>query len=317
MKKIFLLCSFVYVSTVGAALFKHTCLDQFDYTLSGDYLLLLPTYGTPTYATNLDNGTPFQNRFGFTSGFRVKGECAYTPCDRYFEATYMRLHSTSSESATGANIVSSVFNLLNSYSGTLFSDITLTYQDGHAYYHQPVFKSFCSYIDAGMGFEVGDIRFTSAVSETLDAEVFDLPSSWNERSNLVFFGPQLGVTGAYRFLKAGTYASLLAAKQQSYNKFLITVGDFANLQTVISQNDYWKVVPSWKLFAGAEFLTCLCECFPLSIEVGYEFHYFANAILRQFFQRVAISEGVENLRVPLENQDFTAQGLYVNFKITF
>lgn len=112
----------------------------------------------------------------------------------------------------------------------------------------------------------------TGTQEILNASIDQVNNYWG-------VGPQAGFSSAYKlgcgFSLIGDFAiAALFGKHHSTATTHTEEEGVTNESTFLNKRN--KLIPTFQLFIGLDWNTCLCDCYSVSLGVGYETQYFWN-----------------------------------------
>lgn len=313
----------------------HPCAGEFAF--QGELLYLFPDVGptyfvfdsiTPPAATtsSIGTGTYKENAFGFKPGFRL--ETAYGFCGRDVRLEWTRLNCDTHRTVTGPSIDPSMTvptgmssGTSTTFPGTAKSSIHLGYDEVSLLVGQRIFGGCCLALDLRGGLEyayVGhkDFRQYNHNDGTVEQTVIN--------SHFWGIGPEIAIDASYMFCNwQGCWASssdlsletlvsgslLVSQTSSGYNYEGIGPG-VTTSNWHGNTEDKWMVVPAWHAQIGLNYAMCFA-CFRTSLELGYEFTAYNNAIA----QTTGSGRSVGESRTIYYN--FTSHGPYLALGVIF
>lgn len=296
--------------------------------LFADFLYLLPSvdytyyvFETPTAAQL--SGTYINNDFNFSPGFRVGGIYSFCQCDRQAEVSYTRLSVEQSSQTVGSflDVTAPTFGLGAGDSPPRAGDVQVTldllYQRADAWLTNPCILAYSDLkVDLLGGVAFAYIRLNEDLDFFTPTGLF---TAVHEQSKTWGIGPQLGGAFDYHicsFSSCGCESTFLLHGMASgsflTSKLIRNVSeDFVSINVArgpYTFDDTWKVVPAFYARFGLDYAVDF-SCLSASLEVGYEYHLYLNALARYDYEAAGTIGALIT--------DFDAQGLYISVAATF
>jgi hypothetical protein len=218
-------------------------------------------------------GRRLTNVGGFDPGFRLGVGYNLSDCSELHArfTFYDGDHSQTFNNGPGGIILPSISLAIDE----ITSDLHLRYYSGDFTYHYSLFH--CCPLKAQLfgGFNYTWFRFR----EDLDAFATGLTVDARQRSFFWGFGPEFGLDLSYGVwdalalvsnLRAGALISEIHADSRLFRSTVPT-------DTIMTNEPDWKVTPFIDARVGLNY-GCLLSGFNFTIEAGYEFIWYSNAI---------------------------------------
>lgn len=323
LKKIKLFTALKMLIVASACAYSHP--PPGNWTVSGDYLYMLPTFDDTYFVINsptstlFPNGAKENNDFRFNTGYRVGGVLGLD-AGREFQGYYTQLGVDRSKTVTGDFLwatvgQSNLVTVFENYAGTATSNLHLLYQRADGILAQQAFEFECAELFLNFGVEYAYLRLNEDYQYSVTGGAV---ATIDRRSKAWGIGPQAGFELDYEFancccspgsimLKAVSSVSLLNSRSTHSDVNILSGATL--LRT--TDKSTWRIIPALhaRLSINMESYTC---CGVVSLEVGYEFNSYIRGLTRAIYP----DDEADSLSWN-EYYNFDVQGLFISATLGF
>lgn len=332
MKFLLLALSLIFTNCVFASLQMESGSCGFQ----GEFLYLHPSFNDTYFAiegdigTGIPSGKRFNNSFDFKPGFRVTGGYSFCCPGNEIYVQWTHLNGKNSRTVSGFLNATDAYPpysiIFADFTGNAESDIRFNFNSANCFYQKDIYLCCPLALSVRLGLQYARISTNETILYTnTDLDVFEQISF---KESMWGIGPEIGLAADLslsswkclsRILCGGNlsftflaWGSLLASNLDSqYN-----LENSFDAPPVNSKDDQlWRIVPAMSAKVGLKYancFNCFCNQSIWSIEVGYEFTTYRDAISKTRFDGLFLAGASFNYY-----SSFDMQGPYLAAALSF
>lgn len=302
--------------------------------VTAEYLYLKPSLDDTYFVIDAINdndilvGKEINNKFGYTSGFRVGVDYAFCECEGGVGLFYTNLNATHKKAVVGDYLSPTIgletwISSQSPYAGAAYSKVSADYQRVDGLYTHPIYNCGCFSARAVVGLEYADIDNHQTIFYEPTDQVESYAGVVKIKSTTKAIGPEIGFDFDYSFgqlsdcipgelnLNVFSTASLLVGNSKTKTNLTYSLDEILYPYD-ISSDKVTRLIPAFHVRVALDYSFCLCET-QATLGIGYEFNSYVKSQLNNDIASYYGYTGISNAKY----SDYGLQGLFATFALSF